>query len=78
MARIFKTGLGVLSMALLAAHNAFACNVCYGAGVNSSTTAVALKISVLSLLVILLCVVGSIAWFFIQTTRRSKNICLTK
>ena len=58
--------------------SAFACSVCYGAAPNTTALATALKISVLSLLTILTGVLGSIVWFFIQTARRSKNICLTK
>ena len=63
---------------LIFAPKSFACSVCYGAASNSSMAALALKISVISLLVILLCVLGNFAWFFIQMTRRSKNVFITK
>ena len=79
MAKVFLIGFATLFTILYGAHNSFACSVCYGAGLNAASKAAwALKISVISLLAILLCVIGSITWFFVQIAHRSRNICLTK
>lgn len=56
---------------------AFACGVCYGNS-NTSSALMALKVSVASLLAILLGVVGCFIWFFVQMGKRTKNIDLAK
>ena len=71
------TLLAVLS-GLIYVDSSNACSVCYGAGGNNSPLFTALKISVLSLLAILLGVLGSFMWFFVQMAKRSKDIRITK
>lgn len=76
MYKVFTIGFCGSLLPIFSAQNSFACSVCYGAA--NASAALALKISVISLLGILFCVASGFVWFFVQTARRAKEMCLIK